>query len=115
VFREDALLKAGVIMIVVALALVMVVVVVSAVPRSDSEQAVASERATTTESSVESLIRGESPPEPWRESAKLLPRADVSKEEANPGPSGGAPNPETKPASEPGPKVLAEPLPKSQP
>jgi hypothetical protein len=114
VFREDALLKAGVIMIVVALALVLVAVV-SAAPRSDPEQAVASEWATTTESSVESLIRGESPPEPWRESAKPLPRADVSKEESNPGRSGGAPKPETKPASEPEPKVLAEPLPKSQP
>jgi hypothetical protein len=42
VFREDALLKAGVIMIVVALALVLVAVV-SAAPRSDPEQAVASE------------------------------------------------------------------------
>jgi sortase A len=115
VFREDALLKAGVIMLVVALALVLVAVVVSAAPRSDPERAVASERATTTESSVEPLSRGESPPEPWRERAKPLPRADVSKNESNPGPSGGAPKRQFKPASEPDPNLLSEPLQESQP
>jgi hypothetical protein len=107
VFREDPLLKAGVIMIVVALALVMVAVVVSAATRSDPERAVASERKTTTESSVAPLSRGESPPEPWREKAKPLPMSDVSNNESNPGPSRSEPKPgdtstpETEPRAEP--------------
>jgi sortase A len=107
VFREDPLLKVGVSMIVVALTLVVVAVVVSAAQRSDPERAVASERKATTESSVEPLSRGESPLEPWREKAKPLPKADVSKNQSNPGPSGGEPEPgytstpEAEPRTEP--------------
>jgi sortase A len=114
VFREDSLLKAGVIMIVFALALVILAMVVSAAPRSDPERAVASERATSTESSVEPLSRGGSPPEPWREKAKPLPTADVSKNQSNPGPSGSAPKPgyTPTPEAEPRPEPVEQPEPK---
>jgi sortase A len=112
VFREDPLLKAGVIMIVLALA--MVAVVVSAAPRSNPERAIASESKATTESSVEPLSRGESPPPPLREKAKPLPTADVSKNESNAGPSGSEPKPgyTSTPESEPRPKPEEQSEPK---
>jgi sortase A len=121
VVREDPLLKMGVIMIVVALALVIVAVVVSAAPRSDPERAVASERKTTQKSSVEPLIRGESPPEPWREKAKPVSTADVSKNQSNPSPSGSepkpgyTPTPEAEPRPEPGTYAQAEPVEQPEP
>jgi hypothetical protein len=55
-FREDSLLKAGVIMIVLALALAIVAVAASVALRSDPEQAIASERVTTAESSLKRLV-----------------------------------------------------------
>jgi sortase A len=112
VFRDVPLLKVGVIMMALALALVIAAVVVSAAPRSDPERAVASERKATKKSSVEPLIRGESPHEPWRERAKPLPTADVSKNESNYGPSGSEPGytstPDAEPRPEPEPRVQAE-------
>jgi sortase A len=119
VFREDPLLKAGAIMIVLALTLVIVAVVVSAAPRSNPKRALASESKATTESSGEPVIRGESPPEPWREKAKPLPAANVSKNESNYAPSGSEPKPgntpapEVRPRPEPGTHVQAGP--KEQP
>jgi sortase A len=92
-FREDSLLKAGVIMIVLALALAIVAVAASVALRSDPEQAIASERVTTAESSLKSLVRDKNPPEPWREKPRSLPTTDVSKTETNLGPSGSEPKP----------------------
>jgi hypothetical protein len=79
-FREDLLLKAGVIMITLALALAIVAVVVSVALRSVPEQAVASESSTktSTKSSVEPLIRDESPYEPWVEKARTLPASNAA-------------------------------------
>jgi sortase A len=95
-FREDLLLKAGVIMITLALALVIVAVVVSVALRSVPEQAVASESSTktSTKTSVEPLIRGESPYEPWVEKATPLPASDASKNESASGAAGGKLEPE---------------------
>jgi sortase A len=114
VFKEISLLKVGVIAMTLALVFAIVAVVASVALGSDPEQATASESVTTAKSSLESLIRSENPPGPWQEKARPLTTADVSENQSNPGPSGGEPQPESKPASEPEPKVLFEPLPKSQ-
>jgi sortase A len=115
VFREVPLLKVGMIMMALALALVIAAVVVSAAPRSDPERAVASGTKATKKPSVEPLIRGESPPQPWREKEKPLPTANVSKNESSYGPSGSEPKPGdtstpvAEPRPEPEPHVQAEP------
>jgi hypothetical protein len=74
VSRDDTLLKVGVVMM--ALALVIAAVVVSVALRSVPEQAVASKRVTTTKSSAEPLVCGESPHKPWVEKPRPLSTAD---------------------------------------
>jgi sortase A len=106
VFREDPLLKVGVIVITLALALAIVAVVVSIAVRSVPQQAVASERETTTESPVEQLIPGESSYESWVERARHLLTPEVAKGESDLEPSGREPkpgftlNPKTEPRSQ---------------
>jgi sortase A len=111
VFRQDPLLKVGVIAMTVALVLAIFAVVVNIAVRSVPEQAVASERVTTTESPVEPLTRGEEPFGPWVEKARPLPTAGVSKSESNPRLSGSEPNPEYKPTLEANAKVQTESFP----
>ena len=125
VFREDPLLKVGVVMMTLAITLVIVAVVVSAALRSVPEQAVASETVATKESSVKPSIRGESPYEPWVEKATPLPTAEVAKNESDPEASASKqkpvfePAPEAQPRSQPAPppkpKPQAQPLPEAQP
>jgi sortase A len=93
VLKEISLLKVGVIAMTLALVFAIVAVAANVALRSDPEQATALERVTTAESSLESLIRSESPPEPWRERARPLRTTDVSRTETNPGPSGSEPKP----------------------
>ncbi len=112
-FREDLLLKAGVIMIMLALALVIVAVAVSVALRSVPEQAVASESSTKSSAkpSVEPLIRGESPYEPWLEKAKPPPTSEASKNASDPVPSPSEPKPQPNPTPEAKPKSQSEPTP----
>src|SRR5215211_4716742 len=118
--REAPLLmKVGVIVITLALALAIVAVVVSIAVRSVPQQAVASERLTTTESPVQRLIPGESSYESWIERARHLLTPEVAKGESDPEPSGREPkpgftlNPKTEPRSQtesfPKPQAQAEP------
>jgi sortase A len=93
VFKEVPLLKVGVIFMLLALALAIVAVVVSIDARSVPQQAVASERLTTTESPVERLIPGESSFESWVEQASQMLSAQVAKGEWDPEASGGEPKP----------------------
>jgi sortase A len=76
-----------------ALVLALVAVVLTVLLRDVPKRAVASERASTATSSAGPLTRGESPVEPSREKARPLPATEVSKDEANPAPSGGEPEP----------------------
>jgi sortase A len=122
VFREEdpLLLNVGVIMMALALAFTVVGVAVSVALRSAPEQAVASETETTTKTSsktsVEPLIRGESPYEPWVEKATTPPpTSEVSKNESEPEPSASEPKPEYKPVPQATPKVQSEPPPKPEP
>jgi hypothetical protein len=62
-----------------------------------------------TKSSTGPLIRGENPVKPWREKAGPLPASEVSKDDANPAPSGGGRNPGFAPDPQ------AEPLPQPKP
>jgi sortase A len=96
VFRQDPLLKVGLIAMTVALVLAIFAVVVNIAVRSDPEQAIASEKVTTTEAPVEPRTIGAEPFGPWVEKAQPVPTAGVSKTESNPGPSGSEPNPEFK-------------------
>jgi sortase A len=91
VFREVPLLKVGMILMAFALALAIVAVVVSISVRSIPQQAVASQRLTTTESPVEQLIPGESSYESWLEKARELLTAEVAKGESDPERSGREP------------------------
>ena len=118
-FREDPLLKVGVMVITLALVLAIFAVMVSIAVRSVPQQAVASEKETATESSVERLIPGESSYESWVERARQLLTPEVAKGESDPEPSGSEPkpgftlNPKTEPRSQsesyPKPQAQAEP------
>ncbi len=115
-FRDDLLLKLGVMMMTVALALVLVAVVVTVALRDDPKQAVASvTEATTAAASVEPLIRGESPHEPWVEKATPLPTAEVAKNEPDPEASSSKPKPESGPAPEAKPKSQSQSPPTPEP
>ena len=98
-----------------ALVLTLVAVVLTIVFRNIPEQAVASESKKATKSSVGSLIRGESPIEPWREKARTLPTPEVSKDESNPVPPGGEPKLAFKAAPEAEDRSQSEPLTQSEP
>jgi sortase A len=113
VFRQDPLLKVGAIAMTVALVLAIFAVVVNIAVRDVPEQAVASERVTTTGSPVEPRTRGEEPYGPWVEKARPLPTTGVSKTESNPGPSGSGPNPGFKPTLEANAKVQSESFPQA--
>src|SRR5215208_6426354 len=103
------------IMMAIALVLSLVAVALTLVLRDAPEQAVASETKTTTKTLVGSLIRGESPIEPWREKARTLPTPEVSKDESNPVPPGGEPKPEFASAPEAEDRSQSEPLTQSEP
>ena len=103
-FREDTLLKAGVIMMTFALALTVVAVVVTLLLRNEPERAVALEKAAA-KSSVEPLVRGESPYEPWVE-PRLKPEAQ--KPESEP-PVGSKAQAQPQPRPQPEPEVQPEP------
>src|SRR5215210_7973515 len=103
------------IMMAFALVLTLITVVLTMLLRNVPERAVASEKDTTTKSSVGSLIRGENPIEPWVEKARSLPPPEVSKDESNPVPSRGEPKPTLKPASEGVPRSQSEPRPQPEP
>ena len=114
-FREDLLLRVGVIMMTLALALVLVAVVVSVALRGDPKQAVASmTEATTAASSVEPLIRGESPYEPWVEKATPPPTVEFAKNESHHEASTSKPKPEFEPAPETKPRLRSESPPKPE-
>ena len=102
------------IMMAFALVLTLIAVALAMLLRDVPEQATASE--TTKKSSVGSLIRGESPIEPWVEKARPLPTPEVSKDQENPGSSGGGPKPasEVAPNSEPRSPSESPPQPESQ-
>ena len=117
VSREDLLLKAGVVMMTLALALVVVTVVVSVALRGAPEEAAASEATTKTssKSSAEPLIRGESPYEPWVEKATPPPTAEVAKNEPDPEASASKPKPESEPIPEAEPRLQSQSPPTPQP
>jgi sortase A len=119
VFREEdpLLLKVGMIMMALALAFTVVGVVVTLSLRSEPEQAVASETTTKSSSktSVEPLIRGQSPYEPWVEKATPPPTSGVSMNESDSEPSASEPKPEYKPLPQPTPKLQSEPPPQPEP
>jgi sortase A len=116
VFRDDLLLKLGVMMMTVALALVLVAAVVTVALRGDPKQAIASvTEATTAAASVEPLIRGESPYEPWVEKATAPPTAEVAKNESGPEASASKPKPESGPAPEAKPKSQSQSPPTPEP
>src|SRR5215211_8836658 len=98
-----------------ALALAIVVAVVGVAVRGAPERAVASERVAKTKPSDGPLIRSESPTEPWREKARSLPTPEVSKDESNPVPSGGEPEPGFAATPKAEPASRSEPLPQPQP
>jgi len=114
VFREDPLLKVGVIVITLALALAIVAVLVSIALRSVPQQAVASETLTTTESPVEQLIPGESSYESWVERARQLLTPEVLKGESDPEPSGREPKPGFTHIPEAEPRSQSESFPKPE-
>jgi hypothetical protein len=113
--REAPLLmKVGVIVITLALALAIVAVVVSIAVRSVPQQAVASERPTTTESPVQQLISGESSYESWIERARELLTAEVAKGESDPEPSGREPKAGFAPIPDAEPRSKSRSFPKPQ-
>ena len=79
------------------------------------ERAVAAERETTTKSSADPLIHGEGSVEPWREKARPLPAAEVSKDATNPSRSKGEPAPGAAPAPEAEAMSRSEPPPQPEP
>src|SRR5215207_7443321 len=68
-----------------------------------------------TKSPTDPLIRWESYGEPWRESARTLPAAEVAQDESDPEPSGSKPNPAPTPIAEAEPRAQFEPSAKPQP
>jgi sortase A len=104
-------------MMALALALVIIAVAVSVALRSIPEQAVASESSTKAlaKPSVEPLIRGESPYEPWVEKAKPPPTSEASKNELDSQPSASEPQPQPNPAPEAKPNSRSEPTPELEP
>jgi sortase A len=112
VFREDTLLKVGVIMMTFALALTVVAVVVSISLRNEPERAVALEKVAT-KSSVEPLVRGESRYEPWVE-PRLKPEAQKTEPESEP-PVESKAQAQPQPRPQPEPEAQPEPEPQPQP
>jgi sortase A len=109
VFSEDPLLKVGVIVMTLALALTVVAVGVTISLRNEPERAVAVEEVAT-KSTVEPLVRGESPFEAWVEPRSKL---DSPKAESKPEPpvepqARVQPEPPPKPEPEPKPEPKAE-------
>src|SRR3712207_1137448 len=82
------------IMMALALEFALVAVELGMLLRDAPERAVASETKATTKSSLGSLIRGESPIEPWVERATSLPTPEVTKDEPTLDRSRGEPSPE---------------------
>jgi sortase A len=110
VFREDLLLKVGVIMMTFALALTVVAVVVTISLRDEPQRAVALEKVAT-KSSVEPLVRGESPYEPWVEPRLNLESPKTESKPEPPVEPVARVEPEPKPEPEPEPQPEPEPLP----
>jgi sortase A len=109
VFSEDPLLKVGVIIMTLALALTVVAVGVTISLRNEPERAVAVEKAAM-KSTVEPLVRGESPFEAWVEPQSNL---ELPKVESKPEPlvepqAQVQPEPPPKPEPEPKPEPKAE-------
>jgi len=108
-------------MMTLALALVVVTVVVSVALRGAPEEAAASEAMTKTssKSSAEPLIRGESPYEPWVEKAPPPPTSEVAENEPDSEAPASTPKPESEPAPEAKPKLQSQspatPEPQAQP
>ena len=98
-----------------ALVFALVAVVLTVLLRDDPEPAVASERASTAKASSGPLTRGEGSVEPWREKARPLPAAEVSKDATNPSRSKGEPAPGAAPAPEAEAMSRSEPLPQPEP
>jgi sortase A len=116
VFTEgnSLLIKVGVITMALALALAIVAVVVSIAVRSVPQQAVASERLTTTQSPVEQLIPGESSFESLVEKARQRLTPEVAKGESGSEPPGGEPKPGFSLIPEAEPRSQSESFPKPQ-
>jgi sortase A len=118
-FDNDPLFRVGVIMMAFALVVTLVAVVLTVLLRDGPERAVTSERASTAKASSGPLIRGEGSVEPWREKARPLPAAEVSKDATNPSRSREEPAPGVAPAPAPAPEAEAmsrsEPLPQPEP
>jgi sortase A len=109
-------MKVGMILMALALALAIVAVVVSIALRSVPQQAVASERLTTTESPVQRLIPGESSYESWVVKARELLTPEVARGESEPEPPGSEPKPgfTLNPKTEPRSKSESFPKPQAQ-
>jgi sortase A len=98
-------------MMAFALVLTLVAVALTVLLRNVPEQADASEKETSTKSSVGALIRGERPSEPGPEKAPPLLTPEVSKNESNLALSGGEPKSALKPAPEAKTKSQSESFP----
>jgi sortase A len=109
VFRQDPLLKVGVIVMALALALAVVAVVVSVASRGVPEQAVASERVTAKKSQVEPSIRDESLFESVVDEARQLFTPGFSESESNADSSGSELEQGSTPVSEAGSRSRSEP------
>jgi sortase A len=105
----------GLILMAFAVVLAFVAVVLTVLLRDVPERAVASERASTAKASSGPLIRGEGTVEPWREKARPLPAAEVSKDATNPSRSKGEPAPGAAPAPEAEAMSRSEPLSQPEP
>jgi len=114
-FGNHPLFKVGVIMMAFALVLALVAVVLTVLLRNVPEQAAAAEKAATTKPSSGPLTRGEGSVEPWREKARPLPAAEVSKDATNPSRSKGEPAPDAAPAPAPEAEVTSRSEPHPQP
>lgn len=101
-------------MMAFALVLALGAVVLTVLLRGVPERAAASVRETATNSPAGSLIRGESPVKPSQEKAGSLPAPEVSKDDANPAPSGSEPKVRSSPAAEAGEASQPEPVPQPQ-
>src|SRR5829696_6345536 len=106
-------------MMAFALVVALVAVVLTVLLRNVPEQAAAAEKAATTKPSSGPLTRGEGSVEPWREKARPLPAAEVSKDATNPSRSKGEPAPDAAPAPAPAPEAevmsRSEPHPQPEP
>jgi len=97
-------------MMTFALAVTLVAAMLTIVLRGAPEQAVAAQATkAATESSVEPLIRGERPPDPWVEKQMPLAGTEVPKSQTEREPSEGGSIPQSRPASEPEPGARPEP------